>query len=349
MKKSYLFILCILISHISRAQLCSGGGSTFSGAVFFNPTWISTCTGSTSCAGSPTTFDNRASCEAVTAMDGCATVPTCGTAANNGSDIWFKFYATATTVKISLSPGVSFVAAIQAFSGSACPGLTEKGCAISAGPSSGVSLTMTGLTIGTLYYFRIYGSANTPSQRTGTFCFCGSTGMSNTILPLKLVSLGGAIENKKVIIRWATTNEINLGHFEIEKSRTGTNFSIAGNRTANNSGAIRNDYIFEDDFIAESYYYRLKMIDTDGKFSYSDIIKISSKKSATFTATWSSNNIRIFADADCTSDVFSITGVKIASVKIRQGMNNIYFDQPSNMYIIRRNDTGESQKIFVIK
>src|SRR5215212_12050438 len=115
--KKLLALPVFLIAFIfSNAQLCPGGGTDFSSAVFFTPAWISGCATGTSCSGG-TVFDNRAACEPTTAIDPCAPTPSCGTVGQMGSDLWFKFYASGTTATISVIQSVSFIATVQAFSG----------------------------------------------------------------------------------------------------------------------------------------------------------------------------------------------------------------------------------------
>src|SRR5688500_17474388 len=183
--------------------MCPGGAVNFaSGPVTFDPAWIYGCNTGTSCNGG-VNFDNRFSCQPTTAMDACAPAPTCGTAANNGSNIWFKFYASASTVTISCFQNTSFVIGVQAFSGEAtCGSLTQIGCAIAGGPSSGVNLTISGLTVGELYYYRIFGSSVPISQRTGIYCFCGTTGLDNYILASGLNSFKGNSGEHSIKLMW---------------------------------------------------------------------------------------------------------------------------------------------------
>ena len=94
-------------------------------------------------------------------------------------------------------------------------------------------------------------------------------------LPLHLLSFSGQKVNNSIRLNWATDNEINTSHFDIERSRTGTAFTKTGEVAAiNNSG--RNEYTFTDSQPFDgANYYRLKQADRDGKFTYSPVIRIS--------------------------------------------------------------------------
>jgi PKD repeat protein len=101
-------------------------------------------------------------------------------------------------------------------------------------------------------------------------------GPSNNALPLQLISFSGKRVNKETIeLDWQTTDEINVSHFEIErKFNWENNFEWIGKRTATNSKARKSVYDFEDLHDLENSYYRLKMIDMDGSYTYSNIVFI---------------------------------------------------------------------------
>jgi PKD repeat protein len=99
------------------------------------------------------------------------------------------------------------------------------------------------------------------------------TGAANVPLPLNLVSFSASKEGKDALLKWITANEINVSHFEIERSWTGVEFSSIGRVNAFNQN--NNSYNFKDllsrlsNIPSNTTYYRLKMTDKDGKFRYS--------------------------------------------------------------------------------
>jgi hypothetical protein len=97
----------------------------------------------------------------------------------------------------------------------------------------------------------------------------------NFTLPLKLTAFTAALNSKqdKVNLNWSTMSEINVSHFEIERSTDGNTYThLALNFAASNSGS-KHDYDYMDDVSSLSgvIYYRLKMVDIDGKYSYSNV------------------------------------------------------------------------------
>ena len=96
---------------------------------------------------------------------------------------------------------------------------------------------------------------------------------SSSILPLDLVALKSTAQEKSILLEWKTENELNSSHFEIERSLDGLQFGSIGKVSAVND--ISGDsYSFDDTGITKgvNYFYRLRIIDLDGRFEYSKII-----------------------------------------------------------------------------
>jgi len=91
----------------------------------------------------------------------------------------------------------------------------------------------------------------------------------NCILPIYLSSFTGENEGRLNNLYWITQQEINSSHFEIEKSKDGFNFNKIDVINATNSNPYH--FIDENSFVGNNYY-RLKMVDLDGTYSYSPII-----------------------------------------------------------------------------
>jgi len=105
---------------------------------------------------------------------------------------------------------------------------------------------------------------------------------NNFTLPLDLLSFTGRLQNdNSVLLNWKTENEINTSHFTIERSIDGNRFNGIGNVPANgrnNAGGSFNYAFTDNDAINQSsqrLYYRLKMVDIDGTYKYSNIVSIS--------------------------------------------------------------------------
>lgn len=95
-------------------------------------------------------------------------------------------------------------------------------------------------------------------------------------LPIELISFDANDNgNGKVKLNWSTASERNNEYFQIETSIDGLAFNVLERiEGALNSDVVKT-YSYVDD--APSYgnnYYRLKQVDTNGDFEYSDVISI---------------------------------------------------------------------------
>lgn len=95
-------------------------------------------------------------------------------------------------------------------------------------------------------------------------------------LPVELISFTGIAENNNVQLEWATATENNNFGFEIERKFENGNFATAGFVNGSGTKTSRTDYLFTDkDLQSGIYSYRLKQIDFDGNFEYSQEINVS--------------------------------------------------------------------------
>ncbi|OYW16976.1 MAG: hypothetical protein B7Z54_09065, partial [Sphingobacteriales bacterium 12-47-4] len=107
-------------------------------------------------------------------------------------------------------------------------------------------------------------------------------------LPLELLSFGAMLKKTTVELNWITLWEKNLSHFEIERSLDGRTFQQAGLVFGVGNSDFKNSYSFKNnisELSAPIIYYRLKLVDQDGSYGYSDIraIRISNSKNEVMT------------------------------------------------------------------
>lgn len=79
-----------------------------------------------------------------------------------------------------------------------------------------------------------------------------------------------------VEVFFATAHQVNNSHFEIERSADGREFYKIGEIEGEGTTISENYYSFTDDKPSNGInYYRIKQIDFDGKFEYSNIASVS--------------------------------------------------------------------------
>jgi hypothetical protein len=108
-----------------------------------------------------------------------------------------------------------------------------------------------------------------------TISVTGSQTLVCTALPLNLISFDAALQNKSVLLQWKTAQEVNTAYFNVEKSQDGKMFSAFKQVAAAGNASGVSGYSITDvqPFAGESWY-RLKMVDKDGQYVYSNAIAI---------------------------------------------------------------------------
>ncbi len=107
----------------------------------------------------------------------------------------------------------------------------------------------------------------------GLSSFSGGTAGINLMyssLPVELTRFTGKVENCNAVLDWMSATEENFSHYEIERSNNGIVFEQIA-RINGQGGLNAYAYRFTDNEAGKENYYRLKMVDTDGSFKYSDV------------------------------------------------------------------------------
>jgi hypothetical protein len=93
-------------------------------------------------------------------------------------------------------------------------------------------------------------------------------------LPVELIEFKGTCINNQIQLSWSTLSETNHSHFEIYKKNATSSWKLLGEVKGNDYNGI-NNYTFLDSSLDDVNLYRLKQIDLDGRYEYSDMISIS--------------------------------------------------------------------------
>jgi uncharacterized delta-60 repeat protein len=94
-------------------------------------------------------------------------------------------------------------------------------------------------------------------------------------LPVSLLDFTGVSQNKSVLLQWKIATEKNLARFVIERSGDGNRFLTINSITVRAINAVTTNYSITDSQPLQGInFYRLKMVDADGEFTYSNIIAV---------------------------------------------------------------------------
>jgi hypothetical protein len=107
-------------------------------------------------------------------------------------------------------------------------------------------------------YCREYVPALMDLSYNATLCGSGT-------LPVKLISFTAGRSNQSVLLSWKTASEEGFDHFEIERSADGRSFQKIA--TIHAAGAGYPYQHIDQVPLTGQNFYRLKMVDQDGKFS----------------------------------------------------------------------------------
>jgi len=100
------------------------------------------------------------------------------------------------------------------------------------------------------------------------------TGGEASALPVELTSFASSVAGTTVQLNWATATEVDNYGFEVERSVDNVSFSKIGFVAGAGNSSVQKQYSYSDANLASgTYYYRLKQVDTDGSFEYSQVVK----------------------------------------------------------------------------
>lgn len=215
-----------------------------------------------------------------------------------------------------------------------------------------------------LAYFQCYAGfgssmqANTNELAAGTKIYVAVDGIGGSNCSYSLRALNAVVLSANLkyfsawktpegnILKWVSLQEYGNGRFEIQRSVDNINYSTIGHIAGNLNSQTEKRYQFLDASPITRCYYRLKMVNTNGKFNYSSIIQVNRSNISNPQILFNNNvtdvlNLQI---ADLQSRELSVTiidnsgrNIKAQNVKINSGENNIKINTgpiPAGLYYL---------------
>lgn len=106
-----------------------------------------------------------------------------------------------------------------------------------------------------------------------------STSESECLLPVELTSFDAVVDDGEVVLNWTTASEVNNAGFDVEFATAADGpFSKVGYEAGNGFSSEEISYQHRhaaQGFAGQTVYYRLKQVDFDGAFEYSDVVAVS--------------------------------------------------------------------------
>lgn len=161
-----------------------------------------------------------------------------------------------------------------------------------------------------------------------------------TPLPVEMIYLeANAVNNAFIQLKWATALEVNNDGFQIERSTDGQTWATIGWVNGNDNATTQTNYTFDDvNVVANTvYYYRLKQVDNDGAFEYTDIVSARITGEVSFSVkdfvpnpTMDKTNLIITAskDQDITVTFYNVVGQNVleSTHQVSKGGTRLEFE-----------------------
>lgn len=107
--------------------------------------------------------------------------------------------------------------------------------------------------------------------------------VSNVLLPVELTSFSVSNADKDNVVSWETSSEINNDYFEIERSSDGFFWESVGKVEGKGTSFEQNNYTHIDENVeCMTCYYRLKQVNEDGSYEYSNVEVVKLNKTTDF-------------------------------------------------------------------
>jgi hypothetical protein len=181
-------------------------------------------------------------------------------------------------------------------------------------------------------------------------------------LDVKLTLFDGTIDQQNANLYWQSVSEQNASVYEIERSFDGRKFDAIGTVKAINKAS---KYTFSDKgvFANNAFaYYRLKMVDNDGTFEYSNTIVLQTKEDHSLNASVYPNPYAGASNLEFTSAIAQQATITISDIQGRVintknittqvGINTISVDlqnERGGIYFIQLITNGNTFQTKIIK
>lgn len=178
----------------------------------------------------------------------------------------------------------------------------------------------------------------------------------DTTVPVELTSFAAAVSGRDVTLNWATATELNNKGFEVQRKSDNNEFVTIGFVQGSGTTVEAQSYSFTDNNLEfGSYSYRLKQVDLNGNFEYSDEVLVDITAPQEFALDQNFPNpfnpstrisFALAVDSKVSLKVFNLLGQEVASLiegNISAGTHDIDFSangMNSGVYFYTLEATG---------
>ena len=166
-------------------------------------------------------------------------------------------------------------------------------------------------------------------DRAGVSSNTATVTMEFTVsLPITLTYFTGMAKAGKVSLQWGTTTETEAAYFAVERSPAGGAFTEIGRVVARGTSTLAVDYRFEEPNPAPRSYYRLRLVDADGSYTYGPTLAVAQAASEQLQVypTVVTDNVHITRarpQGPLTVTIYSATGSRLLVKHLADGTGKI--------------------------
>ena len=179
----------------------------------------------------------------------------------------------------------------------------------------------------------------------------------NRVLPVTLVYFKATNRSADVLAEWQTSSEINTKNFELQRGQNANQFDGIATVTAKGNSTTTSDYDYADgNPLVGTSFYRLKIVDKDGSFTYSNVVPITRNAANTIVMypnpSFDVVNVRVAQDMVTTNALIQIYDTKGRLMKTARVVNTItsipIAELASGQYLVRiiSGETAETFKLI---
>jgi len=182
-------------------------------------------------------------------------------------------------------------------------------------------------------------------------------------IPVELTAFFALNTNEGVMLKWVTSTETNNSGFSVQRSSDYENYSDVAFVEGNGTTTRPHEYNFVDKIsTAGIYYYRLKQIDFDGSYEYSNVIEVDVNAPSEFVLEQNYPNpfnpstvikFSLPVDSKVTIDLYNTLGEKVDQLVNKEfstGNHDVNFDASdlsNGIYFYTLNAQDKNGKGFI--
>jgi photosystem II stability/assembly factor-like uncharacterized protein len=188
----------------------------------------------------------------------------------------------------------------------------------------------------------------------------------NYFIPVEMVSFNANVSGQLVALSWVTATEINNQGFAIERKSLSNDYTQIAFVSGKGTTTERQSYYYVDNVSSGKYIYRLKQIDFDGSYTYSNEIEVDVNSPIKFALEQNFPNpfnpvttisYSIPVDGFVNLAVYNLIGEKVAELvnsNVRAGSYQMNFDASKlssgvYFYKLQTGSYSDTKKMILMK